>query len=251
MNLKELKSVEEGKKEFTCEKHGKYISNYLVLQNGKIVNEGCPLCEKEELEQEEEAKREKQQERLKELNIEPEFYEKTFDDFVVKSESQQKALNAIKQLVAEKKGKVVLVGGNGTGKTMLASIAVKELGGKIYTMYEISTMIRQSYTIKATKSELEIVNELATIPLLVIDEIGRTKNSETEQNWLSYILDKRHCRNLPFILISNTHFRKFCKNGGCPMCFENFVDNDVLSRLHQNTKVVMIEAPDYRINKDK
>lgn len=238
--------MKEGKKEFTCEKHGNYIANYLVLQNGNILNECCPLCEKEELDREEKRKKEKQQERLKELNIEPEFYAKTFDDFLVKTESQQKALNAIKQLVAEKKGKVVLVGSNGTGKTMLASIAVKELGGKIFSMYEISTMIRQSYTVKATKSELEIVNELATIPLLVIDEMGRTKNSETEQNWLSYILDKRHTRNLPFILISNAHFKKFCKEGGCPKCFENFVDNDILSRLHQNSKVIMIEAPDYR-----
>ena len=149
-------------------------------------------------------------------------------------------------MVLQKHGKVILLGSNGVGKTMLASIAAKELNGKIYSMYEISAMIRQSYSSLAKKSELEIVKELASVPFLAIDEFGRTKNSDTEQNWLSFILDKRHTRKLPFMLMGNTHFKRFCKLGGCSKCFENFVDNDILSRLRQDSSIVVIDADDER-----
>lgn len=234
------------KRLFNCNKHGKYEAECIVFQNGDVVQSECPICQKEyKLEKQKLA----QYEKYRKQNIEPEFFDKTFDDFVPKTESQNKALLAVKKMVSEKHGKIVLIGTNGVGKTMLASIATKELGGKIYSMYEISAMIRQSYTIKAERSELEIVNELASVPFLAIDELGRTKSSETEQNWLSYILDKRHTRRLPFMLMSNGHFKKFCNLGGCPKCFENFVDNDVLSRLHEDSSIIMIDAPDNRVRK--
>lgn len=188
---------------------------------------------------------------LRSCNIEPEFFDYELKDYIPASKSQEKAKQAVEKMIAEKKGKVVLLGSNGTGKTMLASIAAKTLGGKLYTMYEISTMIRQSYTMKAEKSELEIVNELASIPFLAIDELGRTKGSETEQNWLSYILDKRHTRNLPFMLLSNSHLQKDCPQHGCPKCFQNFMDTDILSRLRQNSVIIVVSADDIRSKKDK
>lgn len=249
---KKLFNYKTEKHFFTCNKHGLYEAECIVF-SGAFVQVECPICEKEAevlLKQKElEKQKMAQYEKYRKQNIEPEFFEKTFDDFVPKTESQNKALNAVKKMVSEKHGKIVLIGSNGVGKTMLASIATKELGGNIYSMYEISTMIRQSYTIKAEKSELEIVNELASVPFLAIDELGRTNGSDAEQNWLSYILDKRHTRNLPFMLMSNGHFKKFCKKGGCSKCFENFVDNDILSRLHQDSTVVMIEAQDERIKR--
>ena len=98
----------------------------------------------------------------------------------------------------------------------------------------------------AVKTELEIVQELASIPMLVIDEMGRSKGSEAELNWLSYILDKRHTRNLPFMLLTNTHLSRDCPKKGCDFCFERYVNNDVLSRLRQNSQIITIKAPDYR-----
>ena len=133
-----------------------------------------------------------------------------------------------------------------THNTMLASVAAKELGGKIYSMYEISAMIRQSYTVRAERSELDIVNELASIPFLAIDEMGRSKGSDTEQNWLSFILDKRHTRHLPFMLMSNAHFSENCPTHGCSKCFETFMDSDILSRLQEDSKIIQVEADDIR-----
>ena len=73
---------------------------------------------------------------------------------------------AMSRLIERKHGKVILLGTNGCGKTNLGSVAVMALGGLILTMYEVSTMIRQSYSPLAKRTELEIVGELASVPLL-------------------------------------------------------------------------------------
>lgn len=244
-----------------CEKHGLCDHNVYIFSDG-YKKYKCLTCQRELEAKEEEASRIKAEEEkqrqeeeyikyCKECNVEPEYYNFEFSDYKPKSETQRKALTYTKKLVEEKHGKLVLLGSTGVGKTALASIAAKKLHGKILTMYEITTMIRQSYTSKATKTELEIVEELASIPFLAIDELGRTKGSDAEINWLSYVLDKRHTRHLPFMLLSNSHFTKNCPHGGCPKCFENFIDVDVLSRLREDSCFVVIEGPDNRGHKNK
>ena len=210
----------------------------------------CPECDKEKLEQEqkrlEKEVREENIQHCKKCNVEPEYYDKTFDDYIPQNESQEKALQAAKDLLDGKIKKLVLLGNYGTGKTMLGSILAKESDGKIYTMYEISTMIRQSYTMKAEKTELEIVNELASVPLLVIDEVGRVTGSNFNNNWQSYVLDKRHTRGLKTVYLGNGHLRENCPKKGCEKCFENSMDGDVISRLRQDSKIINIFGTDYR-----
>jgi DNA replication protein DnaC len=237
--------------EYVCKKHGKVRTQVF---EGREANAQCPLCaaEEEKLENEKlekirkEAAERAKREQFEQQNIEPEYWDKKLEDVIIKTESQKQAVDAVKKMIERKSGKVILLGSNGVGKTLLGSIAVQSLGGKLLSMYEITTLIRQSYTAKAEKTELDIVRELAGMPMLVIDELGRTKGSSAELNWLSYILDKRHTRHLPFMLLSNTHLNRNCPNHGCEQCFENFVNNDVISRLRQNSEIITIEAPDFR-----
>ena len=235
---------------YKCPKHGEVVCN-IIKMNGMAVPAYCPKCE-EEREKDEQIKAQAEQLRrewyntYKERNIEQEYWEKELKDFVPETPEQKMALEAVQALIAAKSGKVVLLGNNGVGKTFLGCMAVKALGGMILSMYEISTMIRQCYSSQAIQTELELVNKLASLPMLVIDEIGRTKGSDAELNWLSYILDKRHTRDLPFMLLSNTHLTRDCSKKGCDHCFERYVNNDVLSRLRTNTKIITIKATDYR-----
>ena len=218
---------------------------------GTVMTFGCcPVCEKEHDDDIE--KRERQEnaaaldERYRASNIEPLYFSVTLEDFKAETLELQKAVNSIRIMIAEKTGKIVMLGKNGTGKTHLAVCAVKDLGGKIYTMYEISTRIRATYTAKAKEDELQVVDELARVPLLVIDEIGRTKGSEAEENWLSYIIDKRNSRGLPLILISNKHSRKSCPEKGCKDCVENYLSEDVMSRLCIDGKILNFTGEDWR-----
>ena len=239
--------------EIQCQRnlaHGKFKTIINVYDDGNEQHEkGCPECEKEWERLEKEQQEKELLKHYENCNIEPEYYGKTLNDYEIKTPTQAEALKAAEDILNKKLGKLVLLGSHGVGKSMLASILANEMNGKIYSMYEISTMIRQSYTARAEKSELEIVKDLASIPFLAIDEVGRTNGSNSELNWLSYILDKRHVRKLPFMLISNGHLRRNCPDGGCDECFENYMDSDVISRLRQDSKVINIVADDYRAGK--
>lgn len=253
----ESEPVKQTIKECVCEKHGKYTA---TVFDG-IVS-ACPKCaeqrRKERLAEEEQEREWQRQELENDLtviqcrksNISPEFYFSKLEDYKPKTKAQEEAKKSAQKMIETKSGKIILLGSNGAGKTMLASIVAKALKGNIYTMYEIATMIRQSYTSKAEKSELEIVRELVELPFLAIDEVGRIANSEAVQNWFSFILDKRHSRKLPTIIIGNLHFKKDCEEGGCPKCFENYFDKDILSRFHEDTSVIVIKAPDERQGKN-
>ena len=232
-----------------CEKHGDYTEQTTDIF-GISFHIGCPACEKErnEIEYQEEVRQsqEAERKRLESLNIEPMYFGSTLDNFIAGSPEQERALSYAQAMVNDRAGKLVLVGSNGTGKTHLAVGVVRELSGRLYSMYEITTRIRASYVSGAKENELQIVDELSRIPMLAIDEIGRTKGSDAETNWLSYIVDKRHARGLPLMLISNKHARKTCPDGGCQKCLENYIREDIMSRLAEDGHLVNMIGEDYR-----
>jgi len=240
-----------------CERHGAYMANKIVLFEGREMLDHCPKCveeRQEKIRQEEEYESiqkaiYRRKEFLRKANIEPMYYESTLDNYIAESEEQKQALNSVNNLAETKKGKVILLGKNGTGKTHLAVGAIQKMGGAIYTMFEIVTRIRSTYSKGSDFDEIEILEELADIPLLVIDEIGRTKGSDAESNWLSYIIDKRHVRFKPLILISNRHTKKTCIQKGCDQCLENFMDSDVLSRISEDGILITFTGEDYRKTK--
>lgn len=258
---KKIAPVKTWTAEKSCDKHGSFSALFYLYDNGDISSDDCPICsqermveEQKKMDQEEKAEQEREAReaeqrrinRLKVRNVSPEFWNKTLADYIPKTNGQKIAKEAVENLIETQQGKIIILGSNGTGKTMLSSMAVKELGGYIYTMYEISTMIRQSYTAKADRSELEIVEDLAQAPFLAIDEVGRVKNSEAVRDWFSYIIDKRHTSGKPTMLTGNLHFLKQCKNGGCEQCFERYFDSDIVSRLQQDTTIIYIKAEDNR-----
>jgi DNA replication protein DnaC len=232
-----------------CPTHGEYEVQNLNFFSS-IIEAGCPQCVQIELDRQaekEKADRMKAEIGLyKAMNIEPAYYGSTLDNFETLTTDQAKAKSTIARLIQGELLKIIMTGKNGTGKTHLACSAVKALRGRIMTMYEISTTIRASYTSLAKKTELELVDELASIPILVIDEVGRTKGSDTELNWLSYIVDKRHVRKLPLIIISNNHVKKDCPNKGCEKCLENYMGEDVMSRLAAGSVLLRFNGEDYR-----
>ena len=237
-----------------CDKHKiEYESKQINMPGVITITTMCPLCAQErdrEIEQEEKARVASAYEiDMREMNIEPEFFDATLETYQADTPEQVKAVQTVKRLIAGEIQQIVMTGSNGTGKTHLAIAAVKALGGKIFTMYEITTRIRQSYSARSDETELGIVGELARLPMLAIDEVGRTKGSDAELNWLSYIIDKRHTRGLPTIIISNKHVRKYCPTKGCPDCLENYLSGDVMSRLTDNGVLLQFSWADWRKTK--
>lgn len=236
----------------TCRIHGIEYEDEIP---GTHFRRQCPECCKDQEAREErriaEIEREAAIADLREMNIEPEYYGAELINFFALTPDLKNNVERVRQLIAGEIRELVMIGGNGTGKTHLAVAAVKALKGKIFSMYEITTRIRSTYTSRAKEDELDVVDELARTPILAIDEIGRTKGSGAELDWLSYIIDKRHVRNLPTILISNKHLKKNCPEGGCPNCFDNYIGADVMSRLAEEGLVLRFTGDDYRRGKAK
>lgn len=231
---------------YDCKIHGRGVATWFWF-NGEPLYQ-CPACHcKQQYINYMGSKRiaDMQKARLRKQGVAPEFYEATVNCFEPRSDSQGIAKQRVRELCEGKLNKVVLLGGNGVGKTHLACAAVKHLGGRRVTAYEVGLRIRATFGMK-TKSEMNVLEELSWLPFLAIDELGRVKNNELSQDWLSYVVDKRHTQGLPLMICSNTHFRDDCKQGGCNECFEKLVGSDVLSRLQQNSSFVTIEGPDGR-----
>lgn len=231
----------------TCEKHGNYIAQIVEIFGVKLTTR-CPKCEEEE-EWTEAKERELEVIRchnaeLQSRGIEPEFFNATFDNFIPENETERMALDVCKRLVNKDIKKVLLLGSNGCGKTHLGCAVAKMTGGRVITMFEISALIRKGY--RDGLSEIEVLDELLKYPVLIIDEVGRTKGSDAERNWWSYLLDKAHVRGILLMLISNRHLARYLPKERQAEAFEYFFDNDVISRLKQDSVILEVNGRDRR-----
>jgi len=236
-----------------CEKHGEYITsirNYPGLGE-KEEDPACPACGKEiqDLRQREQEEQEKQRviRKLMSMNIEERFFKATLDNFDAYNDELLKHLKTCRDFAAHPDGKLVMIGENGNGKTHLAIGVLRKLGGVIYTAFEIGANLRRSYN--GDTREHKVFEELCTVPLLVIDEVEKIKDSESKQNWMSHVIGKRYNRMLPIILIANCHAQKNCKEQikPCPRCLEYHLENDVLSRIIEDGIIMEFNSPDYRV----
>lgn len=227
-----------------CDKHGTYEAKTLQILGGMIIHTTCPECDKEMEERERREAEQRYRDSFPKRGIEPEFYEATLDNYKPETPSEAEALQAARDMEAGKLKKLLLLGANGTGKTHLAAALVKSQRGVRTTMFELSARIRNGYN--EGYGEMAVLNDLLTYPLIVIDEVGRTKGSEAERNWMSYLVDKAHTRGTRLVMISNRSTAKNLPPERRGEAFEYFFDNDVISRLRQDSKIVEVKGRDRR-----
>ena len=243
----------------TCAGCGKeYDQPALVSHFGIICSHFCPDCiDKEERKQkaiENKLKEKRKKEWLQNIGVKADYETATLGTYEAKTESQKEALNACKLLKEGDIKKLILLGSNGVGKTHLASALVKLMNGKIITAYEMYALYHSCFS--GQNSEIDLLHKFSNYPLLVIDEFGRTKGSEAEENFLSAILDARHSDGLPTMLLSNLtrkrdciHYQNnkdSCKQRNCKGCLEMWLTSDLISRLREDTEVILIQGDDYR-----
>lgn len=238
-----------------CKIHGEYDEAFRKVF-GRQLPVGCPKCrsELEQLVNEQDALQteaieaetaQETREQLIKRGIEPEFFGVTLADYKPETEDEQRALDAAKALLEGKIQKLILLGSFGTGKTMLASVLAMLLDGVRITMFELSARIRATYN-GSGETDFDVLNSLLEYQFIAIDEIGRTKGSEAELNWLSYLIDKAHTRGIRLMLISNRRRMKNLPQERRNECFEMFLPNDSISRLKQNSVIVELTGRDRR-----
>ena len=232
--------------DMVCEKHGPYKGEVLEIFGMKVYS-SCPVCEAERMAEEEreeslKAERRRRQD-LMGRGVEPEFFAATFASYHPETESEREALQGARDLDEGRIEKLLLLGDYGTGKTHLADVLVMRSGGIRVTMFEIGARIRAGYN--EGRSDLDELDRLLSYPLIVIDEIGRTKCSDAERNWMSYLVDKAHVRGIRMVFVSNFMPASEGRRAGAKT-FEDCLPDDVISRMRQRSRLVVIHGRDRR-----
>jgi DNA replication protein DnaC len=231
-----------------CPKHGTYRGKPFKVFEDSVSYPECPKCVEEQAAEKEKDNQIKQWVRM---NIGKKFWDESLETFNAYTPELVEHLKTAKNFAENPIGKLVMIGEHGTGKTHLATSILKVVDGILYTAYEVGAILRQAYN--GATNEYKFLKELCETPLLVIDELEKIKNSEAKQQWMSFIVGKRYDNMLPIIFIANCHTNKDCtnaeykeKNIPCPKCIEYHIENDVLSRIIEDGKIMKFTGEDYR-----
>lgn len=207
-----------------CEIHGEYQCNVATIM-GRKFRQGCGECNKiANQKREEEAKeralftaRYEMSVKLGSALIPKRFQGKTFDTYFAETDQQKAALakcvEYAENFEAHKRAGrcMLLLGKPGTGKTHLSiaianHIMLESSHTAVYrTIGGVLQDIRESYDSSASTNEGWILKGLVAPSLLVLDEIGASKEkpSEFELTTLFSIINGRYEKELPTVIVSN------------------------------------------------
>tara|TARA_R110000796_G_scaffold153558_3_gene270124 strand:+ start:85 stop:852 length:768 start_codon:yes stop_codon:yes gene_type:complete len=206
----------------TCEKHGDYEVKYSRISETRCwVFDSCRVCIDEsdaqaKITEEKENKarnieREKQRRERVRVNagISKRNLYKTFDDYKCDNEGQAKAKNDCERFVKEFpcEKSMIMVGGVGTGKTLLASAVVDALiDNNKCEMIKVIDLIRHlksTWSKDSEDTEEDIIKYFIKLDLLILDEVGSQFGSDTEKLFIFDIIDGRYQDMKQTVLISN------------------------------------------------
>lgn len=174
---------------------------------------------------------------IRQSGIRNKFLNVDFDMYKFSSEAQRAAFETVREYAGKKGSLIVLLyGKSGTGKTMLASCAVKQQRG-FYTTYEwLAIRIRSSYSRASSETEADILKQVTTAPLLVLDEIDKGTNTDAKKDLISFICRERYDNELPTWLVGNLTWAWAEQN----------IDSSTLDRCKEGGKSILCNWESYR-----
>jgi len=207
-----------------CETHGDFDQKIFPVL-GKELKSGCPECSRIIREKADAAElankameiRMAMERKLGAALIPKRFASKTLDGYIVTTAEQRKALNTCRRYAAEFKqiaeaGRcLLLLGKPGTGKTHLSVAIANEIMARfsataVYrTIGSVLQAIRATYDRTSDQSESQILSSLISPSLLILDEIGvsKEKPSDFELTTLFAIINGRYEQMRPTVVVSN------------------------------------------------
>jgi DNA replication protein DnaC len=207
-----------------CETHGEFEQKIFSVI-GRELKTGCPECSRIAQEATDESERQSKalmlhmamERKLGSALIPKRFAGKTFEGYVATTAEQQKALNTCRRYatefsqIAESGRCLLLLGKPGTGKTHLSVAIANEIMARssataVYrTVGSVLQAIRASYDRTSEQSESQILSSLISPSLLILDEIGvsKEKSSDFELTTLFAIINGRYEEQRPTVIVSN------------------------------------------------
>lgn len=162
---------------------------------------------------------------------------KSFGNYHPRTQQQREALSRVK-----KGGSFFLIGNWGVGKTHLLAASVNEaikngIGAVFFSVPWLFQMIRDDLFSNRPIGVMDIV---CAVEYLALDDLGKEKATETVQEKLFMILDRREVDGLRTSLTSNYDPDTLARDK---------VDGAIISRIVGMCEVVVLEGDDYRIRR--
>ena len=206
----------------TCKVHNRTYEDWVFYTGGQWRPVPCYDCRAElgiainakTAEVMERNAKEREERRLEATKIPERYLDKTIYNYNTETEQQRKALATIKNYLAynveNKKSSagLIMAGNSGTGKTHLAcgigiDLCKRGRSVEFWTVSALFKSIRESYKSDSSKTEQQSINYFANMDMLIIDEIGVQKGSESEEYLLFDVINERYNLLKPTILITN------------------------------------------------
>lgn len=177
------------------------------------------------------------------------------DTYNPKTSDQQKALQYVKDSFLKhypnEKG-FLLMGPSGVGKTHLAVGAISELTLErgISCMFKdfflLLAELKQAYS--EGTSENDILRPLIDAEVLVIDEMGKGKSNDWENNILDQLIANRYNSSKVTLITTNYPSKNYSdKLNEMNELLEERIGERIFSRLNEMCNFLYIEADDFRM----
>ena len=140
----------------------------------------------------------------------------------------------------KEEGKGLLLFGNvGTGKTYLAACVANALINKgipclVTSVTRITNELQDRF-----EGRQQILDNLNTFPLLVLDDLKAERNTEYMQEMVFNIIDARYRANLPLIVTTNLTRERLLNP-------QNLSDERIFSRLFEMCTPIEVSGQDRR-----
>lgn len=198
-------------KDFICSKHGKYNAIKFL---GWDEWSKCPKC----LEDDKNKKIQDEKQKIfysqcMRLGIGKRFLYKNFDDFYCDTKDAKIILSQAEDYIKnininfENGRSIIILGNSGAGKSLMASILLKNIlkrkyTGAIFQAWEILERIDYYWKSEDTKTKYRALKDYDEYDFLIIDELDKTILNDTKSSFFN-LIDFRYKNLKPTIIIAN------------------------------------------------
>lgn len=233
-----------------CVRHGTPLRHdtILILRKTFSLGWGCSHCEEEAAEKERLREQRRQQEQFPRLQVDsgipPRYRSADLNPFPCVASGQDRVLddaNTFVETVGKGSAGLILLGQAGAGKTHVACAILnaflrRGLSGKYLSTAQAFRLIRETWRRENETTERQALKQLCAPDLLVLDEVGGQRGTDSEFCILTEIVSGRYDREVPTILVSNLAMIELTQ----------LVGERVIDRLKEGGRVLVFDWPSLR-----